>query len=197
MTSYGRPGGGVLDSAIDVAVTTGRPEPGPLARREIALSAHLQIALDAGGLGTFAWDTATGATDWDERLERLFGLEPGSFGGTFDDWVELVHPEDRPEVLRALHEAIEAKAGYTVQHRVVWPDQTVHWLHVSGQVTLDDAANVTGAIGCTMDVTVQKEAERALQQRAVDAVEAANHERLHRERLEFLTRINEALAVAK
>ena len=140
---------------------------------------------------------ATGATVWDARLEELFGLEPGGFRGSFDHWVELLHPDDAPEVLRILQEAVDTKGRYSVEHRVVWPDRSVHWLQGSGQVMVDEAGQVTGSIGCTRDVTSQKEADQELQRLALEAVEAAEHERVHRERLEFLTRINEALAAAR
>ncbi len=168
-----------------------------LARQTAALAEHLRLALDAGGLGTFRWERDTGAVHWDARLEELFGLEVGTFGGTFDDWVALLHPDDAPEVLRRLDEAIVAKSRFTVEHRVVWPDGSEHWLHGSGGILVDDAGHVTGSIGCTRDMTRDKEAEQALQRFALDAVDVAEQERVHRERLEFLTRINEALAAAR
>ena len=43
------------------------------------LTEHFRAALEAGGLGTWRWDMATGETVWDARLEALFGLSPGGF----------------------------------------------------------------------------------------------------------------------
>ena len=43
---------------------------------------------------------------WDPTLERLYGLEPGTFGGTFDDWATLVHPEDRQRLLDTVQRAM-------------------------------------------------------------------------------------------
>jgi PAS domain S-box-containing protein len=161
-----------------------------------ALAEQLRLVLDAGGLGTFQWDRATDEVVWDARLEELFGLEPGTFEGTFEAWVALLHPDDATDVLRQLEEAIEAKDRYTIEHRVLWPDGSVRWLQGSGQITVDEQGVVTGSIGCTRDLTDQKRDEEDLQRLADKAVEAAEHERLHRERLEFLTRVNEALAAA-
>lgn len=154
---------------------------------------HFRSALEAGGLGTWRWDMETGATDWDERLESLFGLPPGGFDGSFDTYVSMLHPDDREDVLRNVAEAVESKTTYRVEHRVVWPDGSVHWIAGAGGVTLDEFGAVTGTVGCTMDVTDRLEQELELQRLAELAVRAAENERLQRERLEFLGAINEAL----
>jgi PAS domain S-box-containing protein len=168
-----------------------------LERRAQDLTEHLRLALDAGGLGTFRWDMATGATEWDERLEALFGLAPGSFDGTFDGWVALLHPEDQDGVLQSVEEAVAAKGRFTVEHRVIWPDGSLHWLQGAGTVTLDHAGNVTGTIGCTRDVTQEVLAEQERQRFTREALTAAEQERINRERLEFLSRINDALSAAR
>ena len=62
--------------------------PSDASARELA--DHLELALSAGRLGTWRWDRASGITVWDPTLETLFGVEPGTFGGTFEDWVSLL-----------------------------------------------------------------------------------------------------------
>src|SRR5438552_2379494 len=86
------------------------------------LAAHLSLALEAGGLGTWRRDMRSGETDWDTKVEQLFGLGPGEFDGTFETYVSLLHPEDASTVLAAIEEAVDAKGSYVVDHRVVWPD---------------------------------------------------------------------------
>ena len=66
------------------------------------VSEHLHLALEAGGLGTWRWDMATGETVWDDRLQELFGVAATGFRGTYDAYVELLHPDDREEVLRTV-----------------------------------------------------------------------------------------------
>ena len=136
---------------------------------------------------------ATGVTVWDQRLEALFGLPPGGFDGSFDTYVSLLHPDDREDVLRSVAEAVEAKSTYRVEHRVLWPDGTVHWISGAGGVTLDENDVVTGTVGCSMDITDRMEQDLERQRLAEAAAAAAENERLQRERLEFLAAINEAL----
>lgn len=167
-----------------------------LEKRDVELTEHLLLALQAGGLGTFRWNSETGATEWDERLEALFGLGPGAFDGTFDAWVALVHPEDRDRVVTTLEEALASKGTYTLEHRVVWPDGSVRWLHCAGRVTVDRAGNVTGSIGCSRDATPQITARLERERLIAEAVASAEQERIHRQRLEFLSNVNDALAMA-
>jgi PAS domain S-box-containing protein len=154
---------------------------------------HFRLALEAGGLGTWRWDMASGRTVWDERLESLFGLDAGDFDGTFETYVALLHPDDRDGVLRTVTDAVEARSVYRVEHRVVWPDGSIHWIAGAGGVTLDEHGDVTGTVGCSMDVTDRVERELERQQLADLAALAADNERLQRERLEFLAAINESL----
>src|SRR5690606_15639601 len=78
------------------AVTT--PDPTPVPRSATTRDA-LESALAAAGMGTWHWDRTSGVVHWDTTLEALGGIEPGGFGGTFDAFLESVHPDDRDEVI--------------------------------------------------------------------------------------------------
>ena len=109
-----------------------------------------------------------------------------------DAWVALVHPDDVSHVLAVVQRATAERTSYELEHRVVWPDGTVHWLYCRGMVTLDDDGNVTGTIGCTGDITARKQLELDAERRVADAERIATRERLHRERLEFLDGLNDS-----
>ena len=79
---------------------------------------------------------------------------------------------------------------------MVWPDGTVRWLQGAGEATLDASGEVTGTIGAVRDVTEQMAADEERERLTVDALDAAEEERLSRERLEFLGAINDVLADA-
>ena len=124
---------------------------------------RLRLALNAGGMGSWEWDLATDRLTWSERLERLFGLEPGAFGGTYAEFIALVHPADR-ELVRGSIEA--ANGGYdspAVVYRAVWPDGTVHWHERKSQRTRDEDGGTDQVMaGVTFDVTEREEAARDL-----------------------------------
>ncbi len=157
------------------------------------LTEHFRFAIQAGGLGTWRWDMATGETTWDERLEALFGLPPGGFDGSFESYTSRLHPADRERVLAAVEDAVATRSSYRVEHRVVWPDGSDHWIAAAGGVTLDEHDVVTGTIGCAMDVTERAQQDEERARLTAIALDAAASERVQRERLEFLSVVNEAL----
>lgn len=165
-------------------------------QRSADLTDHLRLALDAGGLGTWRWDIASGISAWDTKMESLFGLPPETYDGSVEAWRTLLHPDDADRTMSTVEQAVEDRSRYTVEHRVVWPDGSVHWLLGSGQVTVDETGDATGTIGCAADVTERVEAEQERERLVQAALEAAEQERLSRERLEFLGRINHALSEA-
>ena len=73
-----------------------------------AAEEHFRRAQEAGGIGTWEWDLATGRMIWSAQMFRNFGLCPGSTsaptepGGLAPVSPELLlapaHPEDRARV---------------------------------------------------------------------------------------------------
>jgi PAS domain S-box-containing protein len=157
------------------------------------LAHHFGLALEAGGLGTWRWDMADGSTLWDERLERLYGFEPGGFDGTFETYVACLHPEDRSEVLDAVQRAVDSTSNYQLEHRIVWPDESVRWVYCAGAVTVDDAGAPTGTIGCVVDTTDRVAEDQERRRRATEAIEAATSALIQHERLQFVLAINDTL----
>ena len=58
-----------------------------------------RFALENAQVGIWDMDYATGVVRWSEILEAQYGLQPGTFGGTFEASVERIHPDDRQSVL--------------------------------------------------------------------------------------------------
>src|SRR4051812_2550712 len=117
---------------------------------------RLALALEAAELGTWTWDMASATTTWDARLEALHGLPPGGFGGTFDDWVAALHPDDRAECIRRVERALANPSAYVLLHRCTWPDGSIHWIECRGRVTVDADGAATGTIGVAIDVTARE-----------------------------------------
>ena len=144
----------------------------------------LRAALAASGTGTWRWDVGTGIVRWDTTLEVLSGLEPGTFGSTYEAWLDTLHPDEVDNILAEVEAAIACRGAYHFEHRVMWPDGTVRWLECRGQVTSDEAGDVTGTVGCAVDITDRhrSDAERAT---------VLERERRLRSRFEFLVELTD------
>ena len=124
-------------------------------------SERLRVAQEVACIGTFEWNIQTGVNTWTPELEAMYGLQLGGFPGTEEAWEQLVYPEDRPEVVRRVNEAME-KGNYEGEWRVVWPDGTVHWLHGRAFVFKDESGKPLKLIGINIDITERKHLEEAL-----------------------------------
>ena len=121
---------------------------------------RLRFALDAASMGTWDWDLTTQNVRWSANVERLHGLVPGSFDGTFAAYEREIHPDDRARVLAAARRAIEHGAPYEVEYRIVAPDGSIRWAEGKGRVESEDGRPVR-MTGVCMMVTRRKEAELA------------------------------------
>jgi PAS domain S-box-containing protein len=125
---------------------------------------RLALALEAAQLGTWTWNMAAGTTVWDTRLEELHGMEPGEFGGTFDDWMASLHPEDRAQCVARVEQALADPGPYVLLHRTIWKDGSVHHLECRGTVLVDDDGQPTGTTGVAIDVTEREWHKAAVSQ---------------------------------
>lgn len=103
------------------------------------------------GVGYWTWDVAEGRVRWDPTLERLYGLEPGSFGGAFEDWAALVHPDDRQTVIDIVQRAMATASSFVTEHRCVWPDGSVHWIESRGEFLTGPEGVVQTGFGVAVD----------------------------------------------
>ncbi|MBI3804072.1 MAG: PAS domain S-box protein [Nitrospirae bacterium] len=120
---------------------------------------RLRLALQAGRIGIWDWSIATGQLVWSRGHEELWGFPAGAFKGTYAEFEERLHPEDRAELNRVLAEAIAARRMFRHEFRIVWPDGSVHWIAGQGEPFFDDTGNPVRMIGVARDITEQRRAE--------------------------------------
>jgi PAS domain S-box-containing protein len=125
---------------------------------------QMRFALEGAKVGIWDQDYATGVLSWSPRLEAQYGLEPGTFDGTFEGFVNRIHPDDRASVGNTVAEAIRAGTDFTVEHRAIWPDGTVHWLASAGRIHLDADGRPARGLGISMDVTERRRLAAQYQQ---------------------------------
>ncbi len=156
----------------------------------------LERALEAGGVGTWSWERSSGLVVWNAVMAELFGVDRDRFDGSFDAWVELIHPDDRARSIETVVNAVETGGSYAVEHRVIWPDGSVHWVRGRGHVVENDNREIIGTTGCAWDVTDELTMTSEREQAIKELERAAQRDRVARERLEFLARVTEVLATA-
>ena len=123
---------------------------------------RLQLALEAGGMGVWDWDTSSNALEWSSEHFTIMGLEPFSIKPTYQTWAERVHPDDRPTVTAAIATAIAERGHYRAEYRIVLPDGSQRWVISRGEAVYKTSGGCVRLTGVTVDITDRKWAESRL-----------------------------------
>jgi diguanylate cyclase (GGDEF)-like protein/PAS domain S-box-containing protein len=122
---------------------------------------RLEQAQAIAHMGSWEWDVRSNKVAWSDELYRIYGLEPGKFGVTFEGYLERVHPNDRERVQATIARALADHRPFVFEERVVRPNESVRLLESSGEVQIDADGQVVRMIGVCHDVTERRAAEGA------------------------------------
>jgi PAS domain S-box-containing protein len=167
----------VVERTRELAAANGdlRKEISERKRAEEALresEARLRLAMDAARMGSFDWDLLSGKIIWTSVRASLFGVNPNSFRGTYEEFDERVHPEDREALDAAVARARDEHTFYSHEYRIIWPDRSVHWVAGQGQFFYDPTGKPVRMSGLVMDITERKCAEEKLRKSEAQLAEA-------------------------
>ena len=124
---------------------------------------QLYLALSSARMGTWDWHLLDHSMHWDERMHALFGLAPSTFSVRYEQFLEMIHAEDRQQVASEFAQALERRAEYDGEFRVVWPkDSSVHTLRARSKVNCDKQGKPVRVTGVSWDVSERSQMENAL-----------------------------------
>lgn len=150
---------------------------------EAALRANeerLRLALEASDTGLWEWDVRTDAVAWSPECYRIHGVTGAEFDRTGAGFFRLVHPDDRGRVEATVRAAVDGRALYECEFRIIRPDGQVAWVANRGRASYDDAGQPVRVLGTITDVTARVRAERDL------ATELGAARRLHEVSVQLL-----------
>src|SRR5262245_26843759 len=127
------------------------------ALREVEES--LRLALEAGRMGVWEWDTRTNAVKWSKEHYTVMGLIPFSVEPGYHTWADRVYPDDLPATAEAMSSAIEKKREYRCEYRIVWAYGSVRWVEGRGKPIYDEDGKCLKVRGLIVDITESKRAE--------------------------------------
>ena len=125
---------------------------------------QLVLVQSAARLGVWDRDLRTDVTATAGHYAQLRGLQPDSSQITHEEWLAMIHPDDRERVEADLQECIERTHIWDEEFRVVWPDGSVRWLLAKGRVFLGEKGRPVRMSGVTLDVTERKRVDEELRE---------------------------------
>jgi PAS domain S-box-containing protein len=107
-------------------------------------------------MGSWEWDIATGSMLWSDELYRLHGVNPADFRTSYENSLELVHPDDRARAKEIVGQAYREGGSYVFEHRIVRPDGSIRWWESRGTALTDGCGAPIKLVGTVRDITDQK-----------------------------------------
>src|SRR5204862_3164214 len=125
-------------------------------RAEEALRKIERLLVDAETLGqTVSWeqDLISGAIVNTEANRRLFFGDDASNGVRLEDYVDVIHPDDRAWVIERRGQLLAGTGSGDIEYRVVRPDGSLHWIFGRATVVRDESGRPLRVHGTNADIT--------------------------------------------
>lgn len=123
-----------------------------------------RLAIEGVGDGMWDTDAVTGRSYFSPQWLRRLGYTAEDFQGSMREWLELVHPDDRPRVEQAVRQYFaDGTENYRCEFRLRTRDGGYRWILSRGRgVEQDETGRVTRVIGTYTDITERKHTEAEL-----------------------------------
>lgn len=121
----------------------------------------LRLSSEVANVAAWEFDFTTGLMSRSKNHDALYGLK-NQEKWEFATFTNATHPDDRDMSASVIHQsvAIGGPDNYKFDFRVIYPDQTIHWLNVIGKVVKRDSNGVGILVrGFLIDITDRKNAE--------------------------------------
>ncbi len=117
-----------------------------------------RLAADAVDLGTFDLNLLTSELIASARVSNIFGFKENV---SRKEMLAQVHPDDKQVQIDAHKKAVE-EGFLFYELRIIWKDNTVHWIRAEGKTYYDELHKPIRLLGTILDITNQREAEEDL-----------------------------------
>jgi len=134
-------------------------------------------------LGTWELDLGLGTIRWSDETFRIAGMTPQAEAPNFEEYLKIVHPDDRAKLHDSVNSLLSGGEGYELELRHLRGDGTYNFVITKAEPVYREG-KIAKIIGSVLDITERKHIEDVLRQ-AKEAADAAN-----RAKSEFLANMS-------
>jgi PAS domain S-box-containing protein len=144
------------------------------------------LAARSAGIGTWEVDVITGTESWDEQMFALRDLPVRAKPPSREERMAMLHPDDAHLVLDSQRNAISADESSQYEFRIRLPGGGLRWLASRSIPVRNAHGAAVRRVGVNWDITESKNAQVALQEKAIA-------ERESQAKSQFLSRMSHEL----
>eukprot|EP01133_Synstelium_polycarpum_P019584 gene19584-23460_t len=121
---------------------------------------RVRLAAEAVNLGTYDMNLLSGQMTSSDRFNYIFGFDRNVGRAKF---VSAIHPQDQQIRVEAHRKAVDTGQLF-YELRVIWPDESIHWVRAEGKVYYNQVKKPIRIIGTLLDITDKKNTEEELRE---------------------------------
>ncbi|MBD2252411.1 PAS domain-containing protein [Nostoc parmelioides] len=152
------PDGRVAWDGLIVDVTDIKHTEDTLRQSEALLAESQRVAR----LGNWDYDLANKKITWSKGLFELFQRDPALAAPSYEENLQLHHPEDQQQLHQAVERAVSTGESYKLVLRAFKADGSMMYVEGIGHAQLNSLGKVIRLYGTAQDITSRKQAQEAL-----------------------------------
>ena len=124
---------------------------------------NLAVVQRIGQIGSWGFDLVNGLLSLSDETYRILEISQDLFGVNYEGVLNTVHPEDRPPVNKAYVKSVENQTPFSIDFRLLFPDERVKHVRVSCETSYDEDSNPLHSQGTVQDISALKSSEQQLE----------------------------------
>lgn len=110
-------------------------------------------------IGVWEYDPQNGRTWWSEGMYALFELDKDESPPSWDDYIQIIHEEDRLPFQKALSDVLKTGEACQIDARIRTHSHTIKWIHCHAGISYSAPGSTARLIGNVHDISSRKQAE--------------------------------------
>ncbi|MEE9412601.1 MAG: EAL domain-containing protein [Methylococcales bacterium] len=129
-------------------------------------SLRLAKAQRIANVGNWDWDIASNKMHWSEEVYRIFQVNPDDREINSELFFELVHEEDRENLIASFDAALTNKVPFNFEYRITLTDGSERFLHNQAEITYSSDNTALKLSGTIQDISERKLADEKIRRLA-------------------------------
>jgi len=121
---------------------------------------HLDVSLKCANLTTWEWKIDEGTIDWFGNVDSIMGVDREQLN-SFEKFTLRAHPKDQEPLQTAIRSCLVTNNTIDHECRVGWPDKSVHWIRIRGELICDEEGSPYRMAGVISDISQEKKIQIA------------------------------------
>ncbi|NJL49127.1 MAG: PAS domain S-box protein [Leptolyngbyaceae cyanobacterium SM2_5_2] len=125
---------------------------------------QLAMAQRVAQVGYWEFDLTSRKVTWSKTTFNHWGFDPTQPEPSYEEFLQRVHPDDRPHLETIVGNAITNGTPYQIDLRALHPNGDIRYLDARGEALYNGQGQVAKLVGASTDITERKRTEDALRE---------------------------------